>query len=101
MNVPLNRFGTTTEISSICKYICSKDGEFINGAIIVADEPIKKVLNYTVMNDYVKTIYDEKKVSFLYPEKLINYLVERFKINKNSKILELGPGRGEFRINSI
>ena len=37
MNVPLNRFGTTTEISSICKYICSKDGEFINGAIIVAD----------------------------------------------------------------
>ena len=49
------------------------------------------------MNDYVKTIYDEKKVSFTsYPEKLINYLVERFKINKNSKILELGPGRGEF-----
>lgn len=49
------------------------------------------------MNDYVRTIYDEKKVSFTsYPEKLINYLVERFKINKNSKILELGPGRGEF-----
>lgn len=49
------------------------------------------------MNQYVNTIYNEEKVNFTqYPNKLIKYIVQRFKLNSNSKVLELGPGRGEF-----
>jgi len=48
-------------------------------------------------NDYVNIIYDENLKPFTeYPKKLINYLVDRFKIKKNSKLLALGCGRGEF-----
>ena len=47
--------------------------------------------------NYLATIYDEKKKPITeYPNKLINYLIKRLKIEKNQKILELGCGRGEF-----
>jgi len=48
-------------------------------------------------NQYVDIVYDEKKKPFtIYPSKLVKYIIKRFKINKGSKILELGCGRGEF-----
>ncbi len=48
-------------------------------------------------SDYVNTIYSEKNKPFTdYPKKLANYLFNRYKIEKNSRFLELGCGRGEF-----
>ena len=50
-----------------------------------------------IKNNYIDVIYDPEKKPFTdYPSKLIKYLIERFNLNKNSKILELGCGRGEF-----
>ena len=50
------------------------------------------------MSNYLDIIYDSKKIpiSNVYPEKLINYLVNRFSIKENQKLLEPGFGRGEF-----
>jgi ubiquinone/menaquinone biosynthesis C-methylase UbiE len=46
---------------------------------------------------YLETIYhDNSRPITDYPKKLINYLIRRFDLKKNSKILELGCGRGEF-----
>lgn len=56
-----------------------------------------KVYNLMSQQNYLSTIYDEKKIPITeYPNKLINYLIKRLKIKKNQKILELGCGRGEF-----
>jgi|TARA_B110000438_G_C15742268_1_gene619041 hypothetical protein len=50
------------------------------------------------MSNYLDIIYDSKKIpiSNVYPEKLINYLVDRFSIKENQKLLEPGFGRGDF-----
>ena len=46
--------------------------------------------------NYLEAIYNEKSKPLTeYPKKLINYLIKRFKLEKN-KILELGCGRGDF-----
>lgn len=48
-------------------------------------------------NNYLETIYSQKSRPITnYPGKLIHYLVERFKLKQNQKILEIGCGRGEF-----
>ena len=48
-------------------------------------------------NDYVSTVYDNKRTPKTdYPNKLIKHLTNRFGLNVNSKILELGCGRGDF-----
>ncbi|OUX35832.1 MAG: hypothetical protein CBE33_06955 [Candidatus Pelagibacter sp. TMED273] len=48
-------------------------------------------------SNYINVIYDEKKKPFSsYPAKLIKYLVKKYNLNNNSKILEMGCGRGEF-----
>ncbi|NQV03707.1 MAG: class I SAM-dependent methyltransferase [Bacteroidia bacterium] len=48
-------------------------------------------------NDYVSIIYDEKRTPKTdYPKKLISYLSERFGLQGNIKLLELGCGRGDF-----
>ena len=50
----------------------------------------------TEKKDYLDIKYDQNdKPLTNFPEKLINYLVERFELNPNSKILELGCGRCE------
>ena len=36
-NVPLNRFGSASDISSLCLYLCSDEAQFINGSIITID----------------------------------------------------------------
>ena len=47
--------------------------------------------------DYVETIYNEEEKPITdYPSKMIKYLIDKYKIQENSKILELGCGRGEF-----
>ena len=47
--------------------------------------------------NYVDVIYNPNVRPFTnYPAKLINYLIKRYKLVKNSKLLELGCGRGEF-----
>ena len=48
-------------------------------------------------NDYVSIIYDEKRTPKTnYPNKLIRYLSERFGLDGNITLVELGCGRGEF-----
>ena len=47
--------------------------------------------------DYLKTHYNPELKPFTdYPNKFINYLIEKNKIKKNSKVLDLCCGRGEF-----
>ena len=47
--------------------------------------------------NYVDVIYNPNVKPFTnYPAKLINYLSKRYKLVKNSTLLELGCGRGEF-----
>ena len=47
--------------------------------------------------NYVNVIYNPSSKPFTdYPSKLINYLIKRYKLAKNSSLLELGCGRGEF-----
>jgi SAM-dependent methyltransferase len=47
--------------------------------------------------DYVQVIYDElTRPKTNYPNKLAHYLVRRFGIQKNSSLLDVGCGRGEF-----
>lgn len=49
------------------------------------------------MVDYVKYIYNENvRPKTDYPKKLISYLVERLEIPRESKVLDLGCGRGDF-----
>ena len=46
---------------------------------------------------YIDVVYSANKKPFSsYPEKLINHLTKKYNLKKNSKILELGCGRGEF-----
>ena len=45
--------------------------------------------------NYVDVIYNPSSKPFTdYPSKLINYLIKRYKLAKNSSLLELGCGRG-------
>ena len=47
--------------------------------------------------DYARVVYNKKDRPITsYPSKLIKYLIQKFKLEKESKLLELGPGRGEF-----
>jgi ubiquinone/menaquinone biosynthesis C-methylase UbiE len=47
--------------------------------------------------NYIKTIYDLKKKPLTnYPSVLIRHIISKYKIRKNSSILDLGCGRGEF-----
>ena len=46
---------------------------------------------------YIDVVYSINKKPFSnYPEKLIKYLTKKYKLKTDSKILELGCGRGEF-----
>ncbi len=50
-----------------------------------------------VQKNYLETIYNEENRPITeYPKKFIIYLIKRFKLVKNQKVLELGCGRGEF-----
>lgn len=50
-----------------------------------------------IKENYIKTIYSEKSKPFTkYPNKLINYLIKTYNIKKESKVLDLCCGRGEF-----
>jgi ubiquinone/menaquinone biosynthesis C-methylase UbiE len=47
---------------------------------------------------YVETIYDPSiKPVTTYPDKLADYIIERFKIPEGSRILDNGCGRGDFQ----
>lgn len=47
--------------------------------------------------DYVAVVYSEGDKPFTkYPDKLARYLSSRYKLAKESKILDMGCGRGEF-----
>ena len=47
--------------------------------------------------DYVAVVYNEGDKPFTkYPDKLARYLSSRYQITKESKILDIGCGRGEF-----
>ncbi|MFA6078152.1 MAG: class I SAM-dependent methyltransferase [Candidatus Omnitrophota bacterium] len=47
--------------------------------------------------DYISVVYDQKRTPVTgYPVQLASYLVNRFGINKNAKLLEIGCGRGDF-----
>jgi len=46
---------------------------------------------------YIDVVYDANKKPFSsYPENLIKYLIKEYNLKKNSRILEMGCGRGEF-----
>ena len=47
--------------------------------------------------EYVDIVYNEQDKPFTdYPSKMIKYLIKKYDISENSKVLELGCGRGEF-----
>ena len=47
--------------------------------------------------NYIDVVYESNKKPFTsYPEKLIKLLTKRYNLKKESKILEMGCGRGEF-----
>lgn len=47
--------------------------------------------------DYARTVYNEVSTPLTsYPKKMINFLVNKFNLASESKILELGPARGDF-----
>ena len=47
--------------------------------------------------NYIDVVYESNKKPFTsYPEKLIKLLAKRYNLKKESKILEMGCGRGEF-----
>ncbi len=47
--------------------------------------------------DYMDVVYNKKDKPFTkYPDKLSRYLYTRYNLSKNSKLLDLGCGRGEF-----
>ena len=50
------------------------------------------------MKKFLDVAYSTKKkeITQIYPEKLISYLIKKFNLDINSKILEPGFGRGEF-----
>ena len=48
-------------------------------------------------DDYVSVIYDKQRTPKTdYPKRLIDNLVKKYNLNSNSKLLELGCGRGDF-----
>ncbi len=48
-------------------------------------------------NKYLETIYNDNLRPITdYPSKFIKYLIKRFNLKKNQKILEIGCGRGDF-----
>lgn len=47
--------------------------------------------------DYVSVTYNEERLPFTdYPNLLSKYIVDKYKMSKGKKILDLGCGRGEF-----
>jgi SAM-dependent methyltransferase len=50
-----------------------------------------------MQSGYLKTIYSEQRTPKTeYPNKLVIYLMTRFRLQPNGKILEIGSGRGDF-----
>jgi ubiquinone/menaquinone biosynthesis C-methylase UbiE len=48
------------------------------------------------MNQYIKTIYSNNARPLNnYPQQLVNYLINTFKLKDKSKFLEIGTGRGD------
>lgn len=51
----------------------------------------------SIPDDYINVIYNEtNKPLTEYPYRLTNYLFQKFKISKGTKLLDVGCGRGEF-----
>ncbi len=49
------------------------------------------------MADYIDIVYSKDRKPFTsYPEKLINFIINKYELTPNLKILEIGCGRGEF-----
>ena len=49
------------------------------------------------MENYVQTIYDtESHPPSAYPNELARYLISRYGISKNARLLDVGCGRGDF-----
>ena len=47
--------------------------------------------------DYVSIVYDlERSPKTKYPKQLVEYLINRFDLQKNLKLVEIGCGRGDF-----
>jgi len=48
------------------------------------------------VSDYLKVVYDENTRPYTeYPQKLIDYIINAFRLQKDMKLLEPGCGRGE------
>ena len=50
-----------------------------------------------ISKNYLDVVYDQKEKPFTtYPKKLVSYLIRKFNIENNSKVLDVCCGRGEF-----
>jgi ubiquinone/menaquinone biosynthesis C-methylase UbiE len=58
---------------------------------------MEKNKNDSMNENYIDVIYDEKSKPLTdYPHKLTAYLIEKLNIPKDSKLLDVGCGRGDF-----
>jgi ubiquinone/menaquinone biosynthesis C-methylase UbiE len=47
--------------------------------------------------DYARVVYNEQDIPLTsYPQKLVNYLIEKYELKAGDNLLELGPARGDF-----
>jgi len=49
-----------------------------------------------MVKDYIDIYYSNKKPKTDYPYHLIDYIIKKYKITKEMKVLDLGCGRGDF-----
>ena len=60
------------------------------------DELLKFKKNEKIMSNYLKTYYNlDKRPLSNYPELLSEHLIDKFNIKPNSKLLDIGCGRGD------
>ena len=50
-----------------------------------------------IKKDYARVVYNKDEIPLTkYPKKLVKYLINKYDLQANQSLLELGPARGDF-----